>query len=419
MRHAVVAVSIGVCLVVGTIFVSGCRPKPRDWGDFNALKERSPGPTIPTYHGKEIPHDEYMKWVEWGEGWFRSATFGNERFLTDVVGFLQADVNVPKKGGGWETQSFFKFFLEAIDDLDSVRGNLYSGNGGGYTNDLVVSFPPGSMLDMNLPLPEKLHTGLDVEAGSPWPIGIVPVPAAGQDTSLPYLLDPSKYSSGAKGIGPVPDREKFRAGFACALCHYSLDVDWDGKPDLKSAKLGVETPGSLYKPQDAWAIGNQDLALGWLFVTARNPIAALFASGRPGKLSPSDAKQWMEEILKNYKTDPQGVKREIARGVQLMPRGYFDDTPDAIHNPLQFPVLFTRGNWPYNYDGVMLNASDRNNNVWTVSFDPSEFVGLCTDRGGRTANLLFWMQPGIFSALTAKEYADLLVAYSPVAEFTP
>ena len=76
---------------------------------------------------------------------------------------------MPKTGGGWQTERMFKFVLEAIDDLDSVRGNLYGGNGDGYTNDLVLSFPQGSMLDMNLPLPERLHTGLDVEAGSSWP----------------------------------------------------------------------------------------------------------------------------------------------------------------------------------------------------------------------------------------------------------
>ena len=401
------------------LLFTGCPPKPTDWGDFNVLKQKPPGPQIPRYHGQEIPYDEYMTWIRWGEEWFRSETFGNEKLLTDIVGVLNADVNMPKKGGGWETQRLFKFVLEAIDDLDSVSGNLYSGNGGGYTNDLVLTFPPGSMLDMNLPLPERLHTGLDVEAGSTWPVGIVPMPVHDQDSTLPYLLNPSEYSQGPKGIGPVPDKTRFRIGFACALCHYSLDVDWDGKPDLKSARLGVETPGSLYKPQDAWAIGNQDLHLGWLFVSARNPIAALFASGRPGKLSPSDAKQWMDEILANYKTHPQDVKREIVRGVQMMPRGYFDDTPDAIHDPLQYPVLFTRGNWPYNYDGVMLNASDRNNNVWTVSFDPSEFVGLCKDRGGRTANLLFWMEPGVFSSVTAAEYAELLVSFSPAAQADP
>ncbi len=233
------------------------------------------------------------------------------------------------------------------------------------------------------------------------------------ESNLPYLLDPSKYSTGPKGVGNLPGGGKFRTGFSCALCHYSLDVDWDGKTDLKSAKLGVKTEGTPFKPQDAWAIGNQDLHLGWLFVTASNPISALFASGQPNKLQLHDAKDWMKSILSNYKTDPHKVKSEIVKGVQLMPRGYFDDTPDAIHDPLQYPVLFTRQNWPFNYDGVMLNASDRNNNVWTVSFDPSEFVALCKDRGGKTENLIFWREPGIFSLLTAKEYADMILEYSP------
>lgn len=402
-----------ILLVGNTLLFFSCSPKPKDWEDFNVLKEKTPEAKIPSYNGKEIPYDEYMDWVKWGEEWFRSETFGNEKLLTDIIGFLEVNINIPKQGGGYITESFFKFFVEAIDELDGKRGNLYTGNGGGYTHDLVISFPPGSNLDNILPLPEKLHTGLDVEAGSAWPLGIIPVKAKDSESHLPYLLDPSKYSSGPKGVGNLPGGGKFRTGFSCALCHYSLDVDWDGKTDLKSARLGVKTEGTPFKPQDAWAIGNQDLHLGWIFVTASNPLSAIFASGQPNKLTLGDAKEWMKSILENYKTDPHKVKSEIVKGVQLMPRGYFDDTPDAIHNPLQYPILFTRNNWPFNYDGVMLNASDRNNNVWTVSFDPSEFVALCNDRGGKTENLLFWREPGIFSLLTAKEYAEMILEYSP------
>ena len=395
------------------LLLTGCPPKPRDWGDYNVLKDEVPGPDVPTFNGKQIPYDEYKNWVAWGEEWFRGETFGNEKLLTDIIGFLQVNINSPKPGGGVTTEPFFKYFIESIDELDGVRGNLYSGNGGGYTHDLVVSFPPGSTLDDIIPVPEKLHTGLDVEAGAAWPLGIVPVKADESESDLPYLLDPSKYSSGPKGVGALPGGGKFRTGFSCAICHYSLDIDWDGKTDLKSARIGEETEGSPWKPYDAWAIGNQDLHLGWVFVTASNPISAIFASGQPNKLELSDAKEWMKTIIEDYKTDPHKVKSEIVKGVQLMPRGYFDDTPDAIHNPLQYPTLFTRGNWPFNYDGVMLNASDRNNNVWTVSFDPSEFVALCSDRGGQTENLLFWKQPGIFSLLTAKEYAEMMVEYAP------
>ncbi len=401
------------------LFLLGCPPKPIDWGNFNVLQEKAPGPVLPQYNGQPIPYDEYMNWVKWGEEWFRNETFGNERLLTDVTGFLQAPVDIPMAKGGVKRELFFKFFIEALDALDSVAGNLYSGNGGGYTHDLVLTFPPGSKLHENFPLPERLHTGLDVEAGSAWPIGVVPVAAPAQDANLPYLLDPGAYASGDHGVGPAPNANKYRAGMSCAICHYSLDVDWDGKTDLKSARLGEETPGSLFKPQDAWAVGNQDLHLGWVFIAASNPLAAVFASGRPGKLAPADAKAWMEELLEKYESNRREVTSEIVRGVQMMPRGYFDDTPDAIHNPLQYPVLFTRKNWPFNYDGVMLNASDRNNNVWTISFDPSQLVGLCTNRGGKTSKWLFWIEPGIFSAMTAEQYANLLVKYSPAVEHDP
>lgn len=417
-RTIVHLLAFAVVLPFTLLALSGCPPQSRDWENFNVLAQRPPGPVLPQYNGKPIPYDEYLQWVEWGEEWFRSATFGNERFLTDISGFLHAPVDVPDGQGGWRTERFFKYFVQALDHLDGVRGNLYQGNGNGYTHDLVIAFPPGSKLHKDFPLPERLHTGLDVEAGATWPVGIVPKPAPPEEAHLPYLLDPSQYAEGPEGIGPVPGQTKYRAGMACAICHYSLDVDWDGKTDLRSARLREPTPGSLYKPQDAWAIGNQDLHLGWVFMSAENAVAAIFASGRVGKLSARDAKAWLEDIV-TQEDIPPAFLHEIIQGVLMMPRGYFDDTPDAIHNPLQYPVLFTRDNWPYNYDGVMLNASDRNNNVWTVSFDPSQLAALAKNRLGRTSQLLFWREADIFSAMTAEEYADLLVRYAPAVRYDP
>ena len=414
-RNVLIAV-----LVAGAVALfSGCPPKPTDWDDFNVLTQKAPGPVIPSYNGQQLSYDEYMQWIRWGEEWFRDETFGNERFLTDVTGFLNPVIYVPKQGGGWTEERFFKFMLQSIDALDGVRGNLYSGNGGAYTHDLVVEFPPGCMLDQVFPIPQRLHTGLDIEASSPWPLGIVPVPAPPEENSLSYLLDPNVYASGPNGVGADPSGKKYRVGLSCAFCHYSLDVDWDGKTDLQSARLDHPTPGSPYKPQDAWGVGNQDLSIGWMFSLSSNPMAALFASGRPNKLKPGDAREWMNEILKDYRVKRDDVRREILRGVLMMPRGYFDDTPDGIHDPLQYPVLYTRHNWPYNYDGVMLNASDRNNNVWTISFDPSEFVGLCNDRGGKTSKLLFWSEPGIFHDVTANQYAEYLAQYSPAVVHDP
>jgi hypothetical protein len=36
----------------------------------------------------------------------------------------------------------------------------------------------------------------------------------------------------------------------------------------------------------------------------------------------------------------------------------------------------------------MLNASDRNNNVWTTGLDPTQLIALCKDRAGKTAKLV-------------------------------
>jgi hypothetical protein len=76
-------------------------------------------------------------------------------------------------------------------------------------------------------------------------------------------------------------------------------------------------------------------------------------------------------------------------------------------------------NWPYNYDGVLVNSSDRNNNVWTVGLDLTQLVALCNDRGGKAAKLAFWEQPGLYADLSAEDYADIIVYHSPAAEHDP
>jgi hypothetical protein len=415
-------IGIAVLIVFGgflLFLVFEKRYSPEAWTAFDVLQQKAPRAKPPMYNGKEVPYDEYLKWVYWGEEWFRNETFGNERVWTDAVGLLNGSVDVPISNNVLRSEPFLKYFLESIDDLDGVRGNLYTGNGDGYTSDLVISFPPGTLLDQALPIPEKLHTGLDVEAGSPWPLGIVPVRAPANDEALTYLLDPGAFSSGPQGIGPLPDGGKFRIGLSCALCHYSLDVDWDGKPDLKWARPDQPTPGSQYKPEHAWAIGNQDIALGWIFASSHNTIAGFENSGPVGRTSPDDARKWARWVLENYEKYPGDTKRAVDQGLLLFPRGFADDTPDGMHNPVQFPSLFTNRNWPYNYDGVMLNASDRNNNVWTGGIDPTQLVGLCKDRAGETAKLVFWEKKGLYTELTAREYADIFVRYSPAGEHDP
>ena len=100
---------IFVILLAGSVLIFfSCSPKPKDWEDFNVLNEETPAAQIPSYNGKNIPYDEYMDWVKWGEEWFRNETFGNEKLLTDIIGFIEVNINIPKQGGGYNTESFFK-----------------------------------------------------------------------------------------------------------------------------------------------------------------------------------------------------------------------------------------------------------------------------------------------------------------------
>jgi hypothetical protein len=421
MKRLLKILIVVVVLLVVAFLVFGERYSARDWGDYNVLTQKPERRGPPVLNGQQVSREEFMQWVTWGEEWFRGETFGNEKLWTDVVGFLGGTIDVPAANNTYTNEPFLKYFLEAIDELDGVRGNLYTGNGGGYTNDLVVTVPAGSLLgnfpelgapepDKAIPIPERLHTGLDVEAGAAWPLGVVPIGVTGADESLPYIIDPARYASGPKGVGPLPGGGKFRIGLSCALCHYSLDIDWDGKPDLKWAKPGQNTEGSPYTPQDAWAIGNQDIHLGWVFALAGNTIAGFETSARVGTTTTKEAREWGSWVKANYNTNPRETKREVDRGLIVFPRGFADDTPDGLHNPLQFPSLFTHMNWPYNYDGVMLNASDRNNNVWTVGLDLSQLVALCNDRAGRAARLV---TEGFYTDLSAADYADIVVRHSP------
>jgi hypothetical protein len=398
-------------LALAATLALGCAPKPTDWGDFDVLRQRAPRPRL-LLGDHAVSAEDYGKFRRGGEIWFRSETFGNERTVTDVIGLLGGSVSVPsdpaQPEGPRRDVPVLGYFFQALDALDGVPGNLFSGNGAAYTSDLVVSFPAGTRLH-GLPLPERLHTGLDVEAGSPWPIGIVAVPAPAADAELPYLIEPAKL-----GVGPAPPG-RFRLGLTCATCHYSLDVDGDGKADLRSAWSDVSTPGSPYRPEHAWAIGNQDLHLGSLVALSKNPLSAFSVfSGVLGGHTAQEARAWGRRIKENYRREPERVLQEVVAGMLLQPRGFADDTPDGLFNAMQIPVLYTRRNWPYNYDGNFVNSGDRNNGVWTVALDITALVGLCDDRGGGLGKLAPDSKT-IYNEFTAEELATLMVSASPAA----
>lgn len=391
----------------------GCTPRAKDWGAFDVLRQHVPPPG-PYLGDHEVDATTYAEAKKLGELWFRDTTFGNERTISDVLGLLGGSVEVPCGPGGRArcAQPVLPLFARAVDALDDHAGNLYDGNGGGYTSDLVITFPRGTTL-YGIPVPERVHTGLDVEAGSAWPIGLVPKAATPEEAALPYLIEPR-----ALGVGPAP-AGKHRLGLTCATCHFSLDVDWDGKADLRSAWSDQPTPGSPYRPEHAWPIGNQDLKLGWVIALSKNPLAVFSVfSGALGGRTATDARAFGRWVKDYYRVNPDAVTREVVRGMLMQPRGFADDTPDGLFHAIQIPSLYTRGNHPYNFDGNFANADDRNNGVWTIALDPTELVSLCNDRGG-TLGRLGLTPRGIYNEFSAAELAELQVARSPAVLFDP
>ena len=410
----------GLALLFSLSFslLPACAGAVSRWHGYDVLRDRPPA--LPrSIGGVPITEAEHEQFRRWGEWWFRTETFGAERATTDVAGLFGAELEIPCAAGSEpgcrQTVSTLPYLIRALDQLDGTTGNLFQGNGGplgaGYTSDLVLEFPPGTTL-AGLPVPERLHTGLDVDAGAAWPIGIVPVPAPEADAGLPYLVEPAALGAGAAPAGKV------RLGISCALCHYSLDVDKDGSADVRSSRWDELTPGSSYTPQDTWAIGNQDVHFGWLFALTQNPLLGLTVlSGPVGKNHPEMSLEWVRWVKANYREQPEVVRREVIRGMLVQPRGFADDTPNALHDPNQLPVLFTRDNWPYNFDGSFIHPADRNNGVWTGALDFTGLIALAKDRSGGRQGLLYWEPPSVYEALSAEEYADIMVARSPAARF--
>jgi hypothetical protein len=394
-------------------------------GAFDVLHE-VPQPPPHELDAIRVSDADYEDFKRWGSEWFRGETFGGERSVTDVLGLMNGVVEVPCEAGPpgcFRPLSVFDLFVKALDDLDHVEGNLFAGdgmaNGGptgeGYTSDLVIRFPRGTRLLGTIPVPEVLHTGLDVEAGQRWPLGIVEVDAPAEEQTDPkrgYLVKVPAALAGAPG---PPTR--MRLGLTCALCHYSLDIDGDGRADLKSARLG-SPPSARYRPEHAWGIGNQDLSFGWLLALSANPLTAFTVlSGPIGSTDPRDARAFTRWILDNRTRAPEAVMRQAVVSVLTHPRGSADDTPDGLHQAVQMPSIYTWRNWPYNTDGALENASDRNNVVWTGSIDFTGLVGLASDRA--SALTPPWESATIFTLMPARTYAELITDHAPAVRYDP
>lgn len=410
-----------IVLAVATASFGCAGALPASTAGMDALRTPRPWPAH-TVGGVPVSDADYLQAVRWGADWFRYETFGGERAITDLIGFLQAPIEVPcdsaSAGRCTREESALGYFVRALDDLDGVRGNLYAGNGGfsgaGFTQDLTLRFPPGSTL-YGLPLPAEVHTGLDVEAGSAWPIGVSPVAVEGADAQLPYVWDLAALGAGPVTSGPT----HVRVGITCALCHYSLDIDWDGKPDLRSALLDQPTPGSPYRPEHAWAVGNQDLKVGWLFALSRNPLVGFSVLSGPlgSGDDPRASVTWAKWVKEHYRDAPDMVTREVVRGMLVQPRGYADVSANARYDASQFPPLYTQNYYPSNSDGSMANSNDRDNIAWTGTMDFSGLVALANDRSGSTT--LYWEPPSIYGEFDARALADLMVYLAPASLHDP
>lgn len=350
-----------------------------DWGEFDVLSR----PACPPHRalgGIAVSDVQYETFLTWGERFFRQGAYGSERSVTDVMGVLGGTVRVSCGPDCSEELAVLDVYVAALDDLDGVAGNLFVGNGAGRTSDLVLSFPPGTTL-YDLPVPERVHTGLDVEAGAVWPLGLQPVAT---EDNADYLFNPSTWDA-----GPGAPEGRFRARLTCAACHYSLDIDNDGVADLDSAKRDTPTPGSPWDPADAWGVGNQDLHFGWLFALSANPLmGAVVLAGDVGTDGPDKAAKatdFVEWLELHWERDTDMVAREVIRGMLVQPRGYADVNSDASFNTMQLPPLYTRHLWPANVNGAIFDPVDRNNTVWSGALDFTGLIGLCEDRGGQTA----------------------------------
>ena len=336
------------------------------------------------------------------------------------MGIFQAIVDFPCADGSppgcRQERPILPFVLAAVDALDRVEGNLFQGNGGptgsGYTSDLVIRFPRGTTLS-GVPVPEELHSGLDIEAGEVLPIGIDLVQVSKEEgLQKPYLPELTGW-----GYEGAPEG-KVRFRLACAVCHSSLDVDADGRADMPSTKLDNPMPDSPYQPQHGWGVGNQDIAFGWLFSMSANPLpGSLVLAGALGQPGSEPSIAYLNWLMATYKSNPKLATQEVIAGMLAQPRGYADVTTDGIYNPTQLPTLYTRYAWPSNSEDGQSNGRDRHNAVWTGTLDFTGLIDLCSDRSG--ANKLPWEPRSVFNRLSCADFADLMTRYSPAVIHDP
>ena len=284
--------------------------------------------------------------VDFGTKILANETFGNEVFWTQILGLLNGSVEVNSQNVGVLT-----IILDSIDALDGTKGNLFTGNGNAFTQNLVINIPPNTTLDGVIKLPAgPFPTGLAVPKASPVPVGIVPVAVS---STTAGALNPST-------INLSYPNQNFTFGVSCSLCHEIVLKDGSRRPGM----------------------ANNQLQIGAIFAFSSNS-AALFPIG--GAM-PSDINPFKPGQIK-FDNDGDGIvdkdqaidfERLIDEEFLLTPKGFFDVTLDARTNPTQTPVNSTNGNQPLLWDGLFSSntAGLTDNFVHTVLLDVSSLTAL-------------------------------------------
>lgn len=243
--------------------------------------------------------------IDLGRDAFYQETFGNEYLFTDVVGILDGPINL------------------------GTIAKAVLGLKGKPTNNLQVPIDQDVTVgDRTFKAGTVLNTGLDVPAGSLFPLGLI--------THL--------------------DKGHVRAGITCALCHATV-----------SEETGRILEGAI----------NTNINLGPLIAMASNS-AALFRQTdvNPNKIPPG------EHTFTNNKgetvklPDPEKMEAEVDAAILSWPPGNFVSNGDLKNNSAQIPTSYTHETFPYAWSGVASigwfhGLTTLNNAVFGLNADPS------------------------------------------------
>jgi len=221
--------------------------------------------------------------IELGRDAFYTETFGNEFFLTDVTGVLDGPLN--------------------IGNLTKAIASL----GGKHTTNLQVTLDRDMTVgDRPFKKGDILNTGLDVPAGSVFPLGI--------STHI--------------------NHGKIRVGITCAACHAAVDKD--------SGRILEGAP-------------NNDLDTGLILALASNSAAWFRQTGvNPLTVRGEGTTYIKADNQETHLPNAQALENAVDEALLTWPAGNFDSTGDNKNNPSQNPSSYTFAAYPYGWSG---NAS--------------------------------------------------------------